>query len=82
MKWVEKASFVRLNKLFEINANEGTTKSSFLNRNLLAVIREPQPYILLIIPRQLPKVVVSGEHFILKYLSFYKEVHETDSKAC
>lgn len=26
--------------------------------------------------------MVSGERFVLKDLSFYKEVHETDSKAC
>lgn len=50
-------------------------------QNLLAVIQEPQSYILPIIPRWFPKVVVSGEHFVLKDLLFYEEVHEADAKA-
>lgn len=50
-------------------------------RNLLAVIREPQPYVLPIIPRRLPMVVVPEEHFILNNLIFYKEASEVDAKA-
>lgn len=50
-------------------------------QNLLAVIREPQLYVLLIIPRRLSKVVVPGEHFVLKDLPFYEEVCEANAKA-
>ncbi|KAJ9693664.1 hypothetical protein PVL29_009561 [Vitis rotundifolia] len=50
-------------------------------RNLLAVIQEPQLYMLPIIPRRLSKVVVPGEHHVLKDLPFYEEAHELDTKA-
>ena len=42
---------------------------------------EPQPYVLNIIPRRLPKVVVPGEHFVLKDLPFYERAREADVKA-
>ncbi|KAL6335871.1 hypothetical protein AAG906_003496 [Vitis piasezkii] len=41
----------------------------------------PQPYVLPIIPRRLPMVVVPGEHFILKNLPFYEEECEANAKA-
>lgn len=50
-------------------------------RNLLAVILEPQLYVLPIIPKRLPKVVVPREHYVLKNLPFYKEEREVDAKA-
>lgn len=53
----------------------------FTARNLLVVIREPHPYVLLITPKQFPKVVVPGEHYVLKDVSFYEEAHEADAKA-
>ncbi|RVW24415.1 hypothetical protein CK203_093229 [Vitis vinifera] len=40
--WVEKASFDRLNKLFEIDAKERQCKTLLIARNLAAVVREPQ----------------------------------------
>ncbi|RVW60311.1 hypothetical protein CK203_084067 [Vitis vinifera] len=40
--WVEKASFARLNKLFEITAAERHYETLLIARNLLAVVREPQ----------------------------------------
>ena len=82
VEWVEKALFVRLNKLFEITANKKNHQMLLSARNLLAVIREPQSYILPIIPRWFPKVVVSGEHFVLKDLPFYEEAHKADATAC
>ena len=51
------------------------------SQNLLVVILEPQPYVLPIIPRWLPKVVVPGEHYVLKDLPFYEEEREVDAKA-
>lgn len=81
VEWVEKASFDCLNKLFEIIAGEMNHQMLLIARNLLAVIREPQPYVLPIIPRRLPKVMVHREHFVLRYLHFYEEAREADSKA-
>ena len=42
---------------------------------------EPQSYVLNIIPRRLPKVVVPGEHFVLNDLPFYERAREVDAKA-
>lgn len=82
VEWVEKASFVRLNKLFEITSSEKNYQTLLYSQNLFAIIREPQSYVLPIIPRRLLKVVVSGEHYILKNLPFYEEAREADAKAC
>ncbi|RVW59123.1 hypothetical protein CK203_105525 [Vitis vinifera] len=60
VEWVEKASFDRLNRLFEIAA--------------------PQPYVLNILPRRLPKEVVAGEHFVLPDLPFYAAVQKADAR--
>ena len=70
VEWVEKASFVHLNNLFEITTNERNHQTLLTARNLLVGIREPQPYVLPIISRWLPMIVVSGVHFILKDLPF------------
>ena len=82
VEWVEKASFDRLNKLFEIIAIEKHHQMLLSTQNLLAVIREPQSYVLNILPRRLPKVVVLGEHFVLKDFPFYEKAHEVYAKAC
>ncbi|RVW43444.1 hypothetical protein CK203_070411 [Vitis vinifera] len=55
VEWVEKASFVRLNKLFEITAAERQYVTLLTARNLMAVVREPCEYIINILPRKLPK---------------------------
>ena len=81
VEWVEKASFDRLNKLFEIAATERHHQTLFTARNLLVVVREPQPYITNILPRRLPKQVVPGEHFVLKDLAFYERARKADTKA-
>nr|CAN72789.1 hypothetical protein VITISV_025818 [Vitis vinifera] len=82
VEWVEKASFDRLNKLFKITTIERHHQTLLSARNLLAVVQEPQPYVLNIFLRQLPKVVVPGEHFVLKDLPFYEKAREEDAKAC
>ena len=74
VEWVEKASFTRLNSLFEIVAAERHHETLLTARNLLVVAREPQPYVVNILPGKLPKKVIPGEHYILKDLPFYKEV--------
>ncbi|KAL6339489.1 hypothetical protein AAG906_033028 [Vitis piasezkii] len=72
VKWVEKASYDCLNKLFMISANERNYQIILTNRNLLAVVREPRLYIL---PHPFPKVLVPGEHHVLKDLPFYEVAH-------
>lgn len=37
-------------------------------------------YVLPIIPRRLPKVVMPGEHHVLKDLLFYEEAREENTK--
>ena len=80
VEWVEKASFARLNKLFEITAAERHYETLLTTRNLLAVVWESQTYIINILPRNLPKKVVSREHYVLKDLPFYKEVKKADAQ--
>ena len=76
VEWVEKASFDRLNKLFEITAAERHYQTLLTAQNLFAVVREPQPYVTNILPRRLPKRVVPGEHLVLKDLPFYERARE------
>ena len=78
---MEKASFNRLNKLFEIAAGERSCQTLLSAQNLRLVTQVSQPYVLNIIPRRPPKKVVAGEHFVLKDLSFYSEVREADAQA-
>lgn len=81
VEWVEKASFNRLNKLFEIAASERGYQTLLSTRNLCTVTQVSQPYILNIIPRRMPKNVVFGEHFVLKDLPFFNEAREADAQA-
>ena len=80
VEWVKKGSFARLNKLFEIAAAERHYETLLTARNLLVVVREPHAYIINILPRKLPKKVVSGVHYVLKDLPFYKEVKKADAE--
>ena len=77
---MEKASFLRLNKLFEVSAAERQYETLLTARNLSTVTRESQDYVINILPRKLPKKVVPGEHYVLKDLIFYKEVQKADAK--
>ena len=49
VEWVEKASFDHLNKLFVISISEINYQTLLTNRNMLAIVRDPQSYILPII---------------------------------
>ena len=81
VEWVEKATFDRLNRLFEIAAVERSCETLLSAQNLHLVIQEPQPYMLNILPRWLPKEVVAGEHFVLKDLPFYAAVRKADTQS-
>ena len=78
--WVEKASFGCLSKLFEIDAKERQCKTLLTARNLMAVVREPQEYVINILPRKMPKEVVPGEHYTVKGLPIYQEFKEVDAE--
>ncbi|RVX10628.1 hypothetical protein CK203_016862 [Vitis vinifera] len=80
VEWVEKTSFARLNKLFEIVATERHYETLLTARNLLAVVRESQAYVINILPRKLPKKVVPEDHYVIKDLPFYKEVRKADAE--
>ncbi|RVW56793.1 hypothetical protein CK203_082753 [Vitis vinifera] len=58
--WVEKASFACLSKLFEIDAKERQCKTLLTARNLMAVVREPQDYVINILPRKMPPSAPRG----------------------
>ena len=77
---MEKASFDLLNKLFVISAGKRNHQTLITDRNLLAVVWEPQLYVFHIIPHLLLKVLVPGVHYVLKDLPFYKVVREVDVK--
>ena len=81
MDWVEKASFACVCKLFEIDPKERACKTLLSARNLMAVVRESQEYVINILPRKLAKdEIVPGEHYTLKELPQYQEVKEADGE--
>ena len=79
---MEKVSFDHLNKLFEINANKWNHQIILIDQNLLVVVWEPKLYVLPILPHLVPKVLVPGEHHMLKDPPFYEVVHTRDAKGC
>nr|CAN83379.1 hypothetical protein VITISV_040726 [Vitis vinifera] len=81
VKWVEKALFARLNKLFEIDAIEWAYKVLFLDKNMLALIGSPKSFIILVFPWLTPSSLVLGKHFMLKDLPFYEVARLADSEA-
>ena len=80
MDWVEKASFACLSKLFEIDAKERHYKTLLSARNLMAVVREAREYVINILPRNMPKEIVPGEHYTVKDLSIYEASKEADAE--
>ena len=79
---MEKTSFIWLKKLFEIDATEQAYKVILSNKNLLALIDNPKSFIIPVFPHLALPSLVSGEHFMLKDLPFYKIARLADSKAC
>ena len=51
VEWMEKAFFVLLNKLFEIEVFERNHKVLLSNKNLLALINEPKLFVIPVFPR-------------------------------
>ena len=78
---MEKSSFDRLNRLFEIAVVERSCETLLSSQNLRSGTQEPQLYVLNILPRRLPKEVVAGEHFVLKNLPFYAAVRNADTRS-
>lgn len=59
---MEKASFDRLNKLFEISLVERNHQVLMRNKNLQTVVKKSKSFIVPILPRLAPRVLVLGEH--------------------
>eukprot|EP00261_Vitis_vinifera_P033624 XP_019074867.1 PREDICTED: uncharacterized protein LOC104879194 [Vitis vinifera] len=79
--WVEKASFACVCKLFEIDPKERAYKTLLSARNLTEVVREPQEYVINILPRKLAKdEIVPREHYTVKELPLYQEAKEADAE--
>ena len=79
---MEKASFDRLNKLFEIFIAGSNHKVLLTDRNLLAMVKKSKSFIIPILPCLAPQALVPDEHHVLKDLSCYEVGHAVDSKAC
>lgn len=72
MEWVEKVSFARLNKLFEIDTVEQAHNILLLDKNPQALIKNPKSFIIPVFPRLASSFLVPDEHFMLKNLPFYE----------
>ena len=74
-------TFACVCKLFEIDPKERSYKTLLSARNLIAVVRESQEYVINILPRKLAKdEIVPGEHYSLKELPLYQEAKEADAE--
>ena len=80
IEWVEKTFFDHLNKMFEITAKERNHRILLIDRNLLVVVWEPKLYVLPILPHPAPKVLVPGEHHVLKDLTLYEFARAANAK--
>ena len=65
MKWVEKSSIEKIQRLLEISQWERHFQVLLTHENISAVRNNPAPYTLPVMPRPLPSNVVEGEHFVL-----------------
>ncbi|XP_059592580.1 uncharacterized protein LOC132253684 [Vitis vinifera] len=65
----------------EKDPKERAYKTLLSARNLTEVIREPQEYVINILPKKLAKdEIVSGEHYTVKELPLYQEAKEADAE--
>ena len=78
---MEKASFARLNKLFEIDVAKQVYSVLLSNKNMLALIENPKLLIILVFSRLAHSSLVLDEHFMLKDLSSCKVVRLANSEA-
>ena len=72
VKYVEKASFAHLNKLFEIGTTELAHNLPLSDKNLQALIENLKPFIIPVFSSLTHLSLVPNEHFMLKDLSFYE----------
>nr|CAN70561.1 hypothetical protein VITISV_031620 [Vitis vinifera] len=72
VEWVEKVSFARLNKLFEIDTVERAHNILLSDKNPQALIKNPKSFIIPVFPRLASSFLVPDEHFMLKNLPFYE----------
>ena len=61
---MEKASFRKIHRLFEVLERECHYKVLLTSKNLADVRWSSAPYSLPVIPRPLPPEIVDGEHFV------------------
>ncbi|RVW19168.1 hypothetical protein CK203_093893 [Vitis vinifera] len=80
VEWVDKASFDRLNKLYVIFSNERNHETLLTKQNLLKLVQHSESYTVPSLPRFAAKVLVPGEHYVVKDLPFYEEARAEDSK--
>ena len=78
---MEKASFTRLNKLFEIDASERNHKVLFSDKNLLMLVNAPKSFVIPVFPHMALPSLMPREHFVLKDLPFYEVSILVDSEA-
>ena len=81
VEWVEKSSFARLNKLFEINQSEQNHSVLLIEKNLRVVLAQAKPFVIPFLPWLARLILVLGWHFVLKDLPFYKVARLADAKA-
>ena len=65
VKWVEKASFKKIQSLLEISERERHHEILLTVKNLRELSRSPSPYIIPIIRCPLPVEIVEREHYII-----------------
>lgn len=81
VEWVEKSSFARLNKLFAIEQSEQNHSVLLTEKNLRVVLAQAKSFVILLLPRLAPLILVLGWHFVLKDLPFYEVARLADAKA-
>ena len=65
MRWVERASFEKIQRLLEIFEQEQNHKVLITVKNLHDLSHHPSPYNVPIIPCPLHSKIVEGEHFVV-----------------
>nr|CAN80544.1 hypothetical protein VITISV_010895 [Vitis vinifera] len=78
VEWVEKSSFIHLNKLFDIDQIEQKHNKLLIENNLKTIIAQPKPFMIHLLIRLAPLTLVPGEHFVLKNLPFYEVARLAD----
>lgn len=69
---MEKSSSTPLNKLFEIDQAEQNYNALLIEKNLKVILSHPKSFVIPVFSQLAPLTLVSGEHFVLKDLSFYE----------